>query len=77
MARLTADMPDGPGDALTWEIDALVLVRGRLLQLQCFDHGDVPLAVVPALRATTLGWVDRVRAANREPSRGHGRIRSH
>jgi hypothetical protein len=77
VARLTADMPDAPGQPLVWEIDAFLLVRGRLLQLQCYDVSDAPLAAVPALRGTAIGWVNRVRTANAGESRHRGRISGH
>jgi hypothetical protein len=74
VARLTADMPDAPDRPLVWEIDAFVLVRGRLLQFQCYDARGATLAAVPALRATARGWVGRVRAANRGAAHRKGRI---
>jgi hypothetical protein len=77
VARLTADMPDAPGLPLVWEIDAFLLVRGRLLQLQVVDLSGAPLAAVPLLRATALGWVDRVRAANRGALHRRGQIGGH
>ena len=77
MARLTADMPDRPDQPLVWEIDAFLLVRGRLLQLQCYDVSGAELAAVPALRETAIGWVNQVRAANEGGTRHQGRISSH
>ena len=74
VARLTADMPDAPGLPLVWEIDAFLLVRGRLLQFQVIDPSDAPLSAVPALRATARGWVDGVRAANVGRGARRGRI---
>jgi hypothetical protein len=77
VARLTADMPDAPGQPVVWEIDAFLLVRGRLLQFQCYDAGGAQLAAVPELRETAIGWVSRVRTANAGESRRRGRISSH
>ena len=74
VARLTADMPDAATQPLIWEIDVFVLARGRVLQLQCYDVSGAPLSAVPALRATALGWVERVRAANRGELHRRGRI---
>jgi hypothetical protein len=67
-------MPDVATQPLTWEIDVFVLVRGRVLQLQCYDVSGASLAAVPALRATALGWAERVRAANRGEPHRRGRI---
>ena len=77
VARLTADMPDRPDQPLVWEIDAFLLVRGRLLQLQCYDVSGAGIVAVPALRETAIGWVNQVRAANAGETRHRGRFNSH
>jgi len=65
----------GPDERTTaWGIEALVLVRGRLLHLRCYDHRGGTLSGADSLRGTAREWVSRLRTANLGGIR-RGRIR--
>ncbi len=62
VVRLSADLPEAPGELLSWNAEGFVLVRGRVLQLQVY----MPPGAAPA-RAMRRGGAARSGASESRP----------
>ena len=73
-AILRANALEGARDTTAWQVDAFILVHGRIVHLFCEDRSGGTLRRLDALRASASAWIGRVREANRAGAR-HGRVR--